>query len=347
MGHIFKVLDNSNYINEKEKCLLLVEKMFENDNNKLANIADFKKHFDFIFSATYGNKAFLILFIIDGKLESMVNFYEYNSLEHDWCIFNLFTEKENRQKGYGEKTLQYALKELKKYEYNNLISGIEKDNIASIKLHEKNGFIYANCKWDEFADGFPEKHLCYIYNKENIMNKNTIKLETERLILRKIEMSDYEAIYNCWTSDENVTKYVTWNAHKSPEETKKLTKYWVEDYTNDYCYRWLVTLKETNEIIGMIDVISKNIQYMTAEVGYCYGSKYWGKGYASEALRKVIEYLHEEGFPVVTAEHFVSNKASGRVMEKAGMVYETTLKSRVINKMGEREDVLVYVSICE
>lgn len=184
MGHIFKVLDNSNYINEKEKCLLLVEKMFENDNNKLANIADFKKHLDFIFSATYGNKAFLILFIIDEKLENMVNFYEYNSLEHDWCIFNLFTEKENRQKGYGEKTLQYALKELKKYEYNNLISGIEKDNIASIKLHEKNGFIYANCKWDEFADGFPEKHLCYIYNKENIMNKNTIKLETERLILR-------------------------------------------------------------------------------------------------------------------------------------------------------------------
>lgn len=97
----------------------------------------------------------------------------------------------------------------------------------------------------------------------------------------------------------------------------------------------------------MIDVISKNIQYMTAEVGYCYGSKHWGKGYASEALRKVIEYLHGEGFPVVTAEHFVSNKASGRVMEKAGMVYEATLKSRVINKIGEREDVLVYVSICE
>jgi len=57
------------------------------------------------------------------------------------------------------------------------------------------------------------------------MNKNTIKLETERLILRKIEMSDYKVIYNCWTSDENVAKYVTWNAHKSPEETKKLTKY--------------------------------------------------------------------------------------------------------------------------
>lgn len=52
------------------------------------------------------------------------------------------------------------------------------------------------------------------------MKKNTIKLERERLILRKIEMSDYEAIYNCWTNYEIVAKYVTWNPHKSPEETK-------------------------------------------------------------------------------------------------------------------------------
>lgn len=162
---MFKILDSSNYLDENEKYLSLVKKMFENDDNKLANIVDFKKHLDFIFSSTYGNKAFLVLLIIDEKLISMVNFYEYNSLEHDWCLFTLFTEKNNRQKGYGEKTLQYALKELKKYNYNNLISGIESDNIASIKLHEKNGFVYAKCKWDEFADGFPENHLCYIYRE--------------------------------------------------------------------------------------------------------------------------------------------------------------------------------------
>lgn len=165
--HMFKVLDSNNYVNEKEKCLLLVEKMFENDNNKLANITDFKKHLDFIFSSAYGNKTFLVLFILEEKLVSMVNFYEYNSLEHDWCIFTLFTEKNNRNKGFGEQTLLYGLKELKKYDYNNLISGIEKDNIASIKLHEKNGFIYANCNWNEFAEGFPENHLCYIYNEED------------------------------------------------------------------------------------------------------------------------------------------------------------------------------------
>lgn len=177
------------------------------------------------------------------------------------------------------------------------------------------------------------------------MNKGTINLESKRLILRKIKLSDYTDIFNCWTSDFNVSKYVTWNSHKKPEETKKLTNYWVSDYANDYCYRWLVVLKDTNETIGMIDVIAKNLQYMTAEIGYCYGSKFWGHGYATEALKIVINYLHSEGFPVVYAQHFASNIASGKVMKNAGMEYEGLLRSRVINKNGEREDVYIYSSV--
>lgn len=177
------------------------------------------------------------------------------------------------------------------------------------------------------------------------MNKGTINLESERLILRKIELSDYNDIFNCWTSDFNVSKYVTWNPHETPEETKKLTDYWVSDYANDYSYRWLVVLKDTNETIGMIDVIAKNLQYMTAEVGYCYGSKFWGNGYASEALKTVVNYLHSEGFPVVYAQHFASNIASGKVMKNAGMEYEGLLRSRVFNKDGEREDVHIYSSV--
>lgn len=56
------------------------------------------------------------------------------------------------------------------------------------------------------------------------MNKGTVTLETERLILRKIKLSDYNDIFNCWTSDYNVSKYVTWNPHKTKEETKKSNK---------------------------------------------------------------------------------------------------------------------------
>lgn len=49
----------------------------------------------------------------------------------------------------------------------------------------------------------------------------TKTIETERLILRKMQKKDAELIYKNWTSDENVSKYVTWDTHKSVKDTKK------------------------------------------------------------------------------------------------------------------------------
>ena len=175
----------------------------------------------------------------------------------------------------------------------------------------------------------------------------TRNIETERLLLRRLEIDDYEEMYNTWENDARVTKYLTWEPHKNKEETKQLVEYWIKEYDKDYTYRWLVTLKDTKKIIGLIDVINKSINEMTCELGYCYGYNYWNHGYATEALKAVIEYLHKEGFPVVYAEYLKSNPASGRVMAKAGMVYEATLKSRTINKEGKREDLIVYTSIKE
>lgn len=59
----------------------------------------------------------------------------------------------------------------------------------------------------------------------------------------------------------------------------------------------------------------------------------------------MINYLHNIGFVTIYAQNFESNKASGKVMQNAGMEYEATLKSRVINKFGNRENVCVYSSI--
>lgn len=181
--------------------------------------------------------------------------------------------------------------------------------------------------------------------KKKMKKCGTKKIETERLELRKMRLNDYKRIFDCWTSDQEVSKYVTWEPHKSYEETKQLVEYWVNGYNDENTYRWLVCLKKSKEVIGMIDVIKLDSQYKTAEVGYCYGSKYWGKGYGTEALKSVIEFLHNQGLAVVYAQHFVSNPASGKVMKKAGMEYEATLKSRVINNNNEREDVAVYSSI--
>lgn len=44
-----------------------------------------------------------------------------------------------------------------------------------------------------------------------------MRIETERLELRKIKLDDYEEIFKCWTSDKKVSKYVTWEPHKTKE----------------------------------------------------------------------------------------------------------------------------------
>ena len=57
----------------------------------------------------------------------------------------------------------------------------------------------------------------------------------------------------------------------------------------------------------------------TIEVGYSLSPKYWNKGYATEALSCAIQELFRIGYNHVKAAHFIENKASGRVMQKAGM----------------------------
>ena len=92
----------------------------------------------------------------------------------------------------------------------------------------------------------------------------------------------------------------------------------------------------------MIDVVNKYIADNRAEIGYVYGKKWWGNGYATEALKKVIEYVTNSGFELITAKHLKSNPASGKVMEKAGMKHMATLKLYSKNKEKVREDVEVY-----
>jgi len=105
----------------------------------------------------------------------------------------------------------------------------------------------------------------------------------------------------------------------------------------------VVELKDTHEIIGSIGEVEKNLKDNTIALGYCYGSKYWNHGYGTEVLRKVIEYLlNDEKFYLVLANHISINPASGRIMQKAGMKYDATLRERHVNSDGTRSDILCY-----
>ena len=170
----------------------------------------------------------------------------------------------------------------------------------------------------------------------------TKTIETDRLILRKIKIEDIPIAYDNWCKSDN-NKYVLYEKHENIDVTKKLFKTWIDLYDDPKTFRWMVELKENHNLYGIIDVSNKFIKYGTCEIGYCYAEKYWNKGYGTEALKAVIQYLFEKcDADTICAEHMEKNIASGRVMQKAGMKFDGRTRSRVVDKNGKRNDLLCY-----
>lgn len=147
-------------------------------------------------------------------------------------------------------------------------------------------------------------------------------LETSRLLLRPFTEADGDAMYRNWASDPMVARYVTWNAHQSPDDSRALCRLWAEEMADPLKFRWAVVLKETGEPIGSMDVVELDSESCSGEIGYALGRPFWGRGFASEACQAMIYYLFSAcGFEAITACHDIRNPASGRVMEKCGLRY--------------------------
>ena len=142
------------------------------------------------------------------------------------------------------------------------------------------------------------------------------ELETARLKLRYIREEDTQQIFECWASDPEVTKYLTWNAHKSIDDTKEIMKFWLDEYKKPDRYRYGIELKSDSTLIGMIDVVG--FHNGAPVIGYCSGRAYWGNGYMSEALAAVIKDLFASSFDTIVIEAVDENIASNRVIVKNG-----------------------------
>ena len=170
----------------------------------------------------------------------------------------------------------------------------------------------------------------------------TQTLETPRLILRKITLQDSESLYK-YASNKNVTKYMTWSAHKDINETKGLVTKWTQQYEENTFYHWAIALKETNEVIGLIGIAILTDNTLRAELGYWIGEEFWGQGIMTEALNKIIQFLFEKvNLNVICANHVPENPASGKVMQKANMLYEGTIKKSCLLSNGTITDRVTY-----
>jgi ribosomal-protein-alanine N-acetyltransferase len=166
-------------------------------------------------------------------------------------------------------------------------------------------------------------------------HKGTITLETERLILRRFELTDAEAMFRNWANDPEVSKFLTWQLHETIEVTRGVIENWVNSCEAADKYEWAIELKSLGEPIGSIAAMKPNEKVRSVDIGYCIGKAWWHNGYVAEALTAVVKFLFEEvGVNRINAIHDPQNPNSGAVMRKAGFTFEAAKRQAGFNNQG-------------
>ena len=169
------------------------------------------------------------------------------------------------------------------------------------------------------------------------------KLETPRLILRKIKEGDLEDIFE-YCKNPNVGRFVTWEPHQSLEDTKKFIQYGLSNYAIGAPEPMVMILKDDpkQKVIGTVGLIPVNPTHRIFELGYALSEEHWGKGLIAEAAKPLINF----GFKHFAMERLqcrcdVLNPQSKRVMEKLGMHGEGILRASMFNK-GKARDMHMF-----
>jgi RimJ/RimL family protein N-acetyltransferase len=151
---------------------------------------------------------------------------------------------------------------------------------------------------------------------------NTIRFETERLILRQMTEEDTDAMLLVF-SDPKVMKYFGGVIFDRPRMEKWVAEN-LEHHQEHGFSLWSVVLKETGEVIGDCGLETDTIEgELKVGLGFDFQSKYWNQGYATEAAKAALAHgFATYGLDKIYGWIDPENKASQRVAEKAGMKVE-------------------------
>ena len=151
---------------------------------------------------------------------------------------------------------------------------------------------------------------------------NIPTVETDRLILRKVTIDDVDDM-NEYSKNQLITEYLTWSPHPDKAYTFEYISYLQTRYKTGDFYDWAVVWKETNKMIGTCGFTRFDYQNNSAEIGYVLNPEFHGRGIATEAVLKTIEFgFSNLALNRIEGRFMVENSASRRVMEKSGMQFE-------------------------
>ena len=167
-------------------------------------------------------------------------------------------------------------------------------------------------------------------------------IETERLLLRKLQPEDIYEYYERLFGDADVSRYMLFQPHQDISESMESLQRKLDRYDQENYYSWGVTLKGDDSLIGLIELLRFDEASQSCSFVYLLGCDYWNKGFGTEMLKAVIRFAFREmGVRRIVADHMSKNPASGAVMTKAGMRHTGTVKDKY-EKLGHTYDAEVY-----
>ncbi|MBA2726736.1 MAG: GNAT family N-acetyltransferase [Parachlamydiaceae bacterium] len=174
-------------------------------------------------------------------------------------------------------------------------------------------------------------------------------LETERLILREFSMDDLHAFASLM-ADPEVMRF-SLSGPMSKEKAKEYLQTRILDHYAKYGYGlYAVILKEDNQLIGQIGLISQNIDGVSkTELGYRLHTRYWGQGLATEGCLAVCQYAFEklgkvDLISIIDPQNTRSlevAKRAGMIMLKEASFYNIPVHIYTIKASGKTQNVII------
>lgn len=177
--------------------------------------------------------------------------------------------------------------------------------------------------------------------------KNTTEIETARLLVRPIQPPDAGAVFR-YRCNKQVNRYQSF-IPESVDEVDHFIAHKVSSEINvpGTWMQWVVIKKDNGELIGDIGVHFHAQDPLQAEIGCTFHQLYHRKGYATEALKKITDFLFDDlGKACITASVDPRNLPSVRLMERLGFRQQAHLKESYYIH-GVWEDELIFVQMKE
>lgn len=152
------------------------------------------------------------------------------------------------------------------------------------------------------------------------------ELYTQRLVLKKMRVSDSASLFEIW-SDPEVTKFMNINSFTDERQAVDMIEFLDKLSLENKAIRYSIFELESNRIIGSCGFNSLDFSNSKAEIGYDMNKNDWGKGYAPEAIQSLLDYAFNTlQFNRIEAKVEPENINSIKVLQKLGFTLEGTMQ---------------------